>query len=163
MAWLPNVTKGDYAINGGDVVIGTPDSPQTLGEGDDPAYPWVDTTHATGVGYLRSEVRIADITDGTSNTYLVGEKLVSRIGYSSSDDPGHDQCFFCGVDWDNTRWSVDPPLADNDSPDPERFGSAHASVFHVVMCDGSVRAVSFQIDRIVHRNHGNRRDGASSQ
>ena len=160
--WMERVVKTDYAINGGSSVIGTPDSPATLAEGDDPAYPWTDTRLANGIGFLRSEVRLSNITDGTSNTYLVGEKAVSVKGYETSDDPGHDQCLFSGADWDNNRWTVETPIPDGEDVFPERFGSAHATVCYFVLCDGSVRAVSFHIDRDVHRRRGQRNDGKSS-
>ncbi|MEK6261415.1 MAG: DUF1559 domain-containing protein [Planctomycetota bacterium] len=160
--WMATVAKTDYAINGGDSVISTPDSPATLAEGDDPAYPWTDTRLANGVGFLRSEVRLSDITDGTSNTYLVGEKAVSVTGYGTSADHGHDQCLFCGADWDNNRWTVEMPIQDGENAQEERFGSAHIVVCHFVFCDGSVRAISFNIDRDVHRRLGQRNDGQST-
>jgi prepilin-type processing-associated H-X9-DG protein len=120
---------------------------------------WRDTSLATGICFQRSEVRFAEITDGLSNTYLFGEKYVSRDGYDSAEDPGHDQSLYSGVDWDVNRWGLDPPLPDSDFVDPRSFGSAHSGACQMAFCDGSVRSVSYSIDAETHRRLGNRRDG----
>ena len=39
------------------------------------------------------------------------------------------------------------------------FGSSHTAGCHFVLCDGSVRLISFQIDPEIHRRLGNRADG----
>ena len=39
------------------------------------------STPATGMSYLRSRVTMADITDGTSNTYMLGEKYLTPDNY----------------------------------------------------------------------------------
>jgi len=64
----------------------------------------------SGISYLRSEVKVAMITDGTANTYLVGEKFLSTDQYDSSastfaagfglDD---NQGIYVGYDWDMVR------------------------------------------------------------
>jgi hypothetical protein len=41
----------------------------------------------------------------------------------------------------------------------DRFGSAHHEVWQAVMCDGSVHALSYDINVDVHRRLGNREDG----
>jgi hypothetical protein len=40
----------------------------------------------------------------------------------------------------------------------QRFGSAHSSGFHVVLCDGSVQTVRYSIDLVVFSYLGNRKD-----
>lgn len=159
--WVPEVAKTDYAINEGDFVTNTPGGPSSLADGDDPRHLWTDTSQATGICYLRSMIRPADVTDGLGHTYLVGEKNVGRRGYSSADDPGHDQSMFSGVDLDINRWTDRPPLRDGDSPSERAFGSAHSNGCHFAFCDGSVRFVSYSVDAAVHRQCGNRRDGSS--
>jgi hypothetical protein len=47
-------------------------------------------------------------------------------------------------------------LAQNGEGYGFHFGSAHPAVFQVANCDGSVLAVSFDIDRAVHRAAGSR-------
>lgn len=159
--WRPLVAKTDYAVNEGDYITDTRSGPPTLADGDSGVYPWSDTSFATGVCFQRSRIRIAEIRDGTSNTYLVGEKYVSYLHYNTEEDPGYDQSMYCGVDLDINRWTIAPPEFDGKSVGisaSRQFGSAHPDACHFVMCDGSVRAVSYHVDAEVHRAAGNRRD-----
>jgi prepilin-type processing-associated H-X9-DG protein len=41
----------------------------------------------------------------------------------------------------------------------EGFGSGHSTGFGVVMCDGSVRVISYSIDGVTHYQLSNRCDG----
>ncbi|HUY32581.1 MAG TPA: DUF1559 domain-containing protein [Pirellulales bacterium] len=153
---VAETSKTDYAINAGDVFIGT-GGPLSYQQAADANYVWTDFSKATGVSYFRSMVTVAHIRDGTSQTYLVGEKNVSWAGM----DPGDDQSLLVGYDMDNSRWTLpgQPPLPDGSTPAPERFGSAHPGVCQFIMCDGSAREISFSIDPLVHRWLGNRMDG----
>ncbi|MBC7965038.1 MAG: DUF1559 domain-containing protein [Fuerstia sp.] len=154
-----SVARTDYAINEGDYITGTGSGPQTLAEGDDPGYVWKDVSLATGVSWLRHGARIADITDGTSNTYLIGEKYVSSLGYHQATDRGYDQAMFTGVDLDLARWTLQTPIQDEEVISERSFGSAHTQACSMAMCDGSVRSISYGIDEDVHRWLGNRMDG----
>ncbi|MEZ6058852.1 MAG: DUF1559 domain-containing protein [Planctomycetaceae bacterium] len=154
-----NVAKTDYAINEGDFITGTLGGPSSLAEGDDPRYAWRDVSQATGVSFLRSTIRPRDVTDGASNTYLIGEKRVSQSGWSDGSDPGHDQPMYSGVDLDLNRWTISGPLPDGLSAQPRLFGSSHPGGCHFVLCDGSVKQVSYVVDQKVHQYFGNRRDG----
>ncbi len=162
--WTPTVVKSDYAINGGDFLIAPFGGPVSLAEGDDPAFSWIwgmwDPALYNGVSYLRSEVRFSDVTDGMSNTYLVGEKRVSPSGYGTTTDLGHNKSLHSGGDWNTNRFTYSKPVADGEflNLTPE-FGSAHSNVCHFVLCDGAVRAVSYQIDAMIHRHLGRRNDG----
>ncbi len=163
MAWPPRnadlvaeTAKTDYAINAGDVFIPA-GGPANYQQAADPTFVWTDFSKATGVSYFRSMVTMAHIRDGTSHTYLIGEKNVSWVGM----DIGDDQSLLVGYDLDNSRWTLprSRPRPDGSMPRPRDFGSAHPGVCQFIMCDGSARAISFSIDPLVHRRLGNRQDG----
>ncbi len=160
--WSAWAAKTDYAVNEGDYITDTLAGPASFAEGDDPRYPWTNCSQATGICYQRSRVRMQDVHDGLSNTYLLGEKYVSRLHYYDHADLGYDQSLYSGVDLDINRWTIETPLQDADEVDLElsrRFGSAHSLGAHMVMGDGSVRPVSYSIDATLHRYLGNRSDG----
>jgi prepilin-type processing-associated H-X9-DG protein len=133
----------------------------------------------TGVIYYRSEIGTQQISDGTSKTYLVGEKYIHPEGYEGTNqangDPaftwGENQSMYAGYDWDNHRVAYQPNslIADpeyyqprQDTPRYENygaFGSAHSSSFNMGFCDGSVQAIAYDIDRTAHRWLANRMDG----
>ncbi|HJT33887.1 MAG TPA: DUF1559 domain-containing protein [Pirellulales bacterium] len=153
---VPAVAQTDYAVNAGDYDVGGGPGPSSLAQGDDPNYPWHDTSKADGVCYLRSMVTLAEIRDGLSHTYLVGEKYFNR-----AFDAGDDQSMYSGYDYDGYRWTKpnSPPLRDGKVSAPDRFGSAHATACHFVFCDGSVRPIRYEINPAVHQRLGNRADG----
>lgn len=152
------VGKTDYACCEGDFVTGTKEGPPSLAAAATYS-DWSDTAKATGICFQRSEVRLAQITDGTSNTYLVGEKYVPVRAYGSESDYGYDQSLYTGVDWDVNRWVLLTPAKDSDFVDPRSFGSAHPGGCNMALCDGAVRTISYSVDAETHRRLGNRRDG----
>jgi len=113
----------------------------------------------TGICYQASKVRLRQITDGTSSTYMVCERNLNPDHYSDGegpDDDGRD----VGFDNDSCRESFQQPFPDTPGINMEdRFGSAHPQVWQAVMCDGSVHSLKFDIDVNVHRRLGNREDG----
>ena len=155
-AW---VARTDYAINEGDWISDTDSGPTSYAQADQGNYAWTDATKVTGVSWQHGSIAISQIADGSSHTYLAGEK---RAGISGLPDWGNDQSMFSGVDIDITRWTIQPPARDGklDNPLERRFGSAHGTGCNMAMCDGSVRFVSFSIHPDIHRVIGNRKDGA---
>lgn len=141
--------KGDYAGNAGDV--------------PDPQVPWP----TSGVFYCPSEVRAADISDGLSNTYLVGEKALFPDGYDTAASGGDDDTMYAGQNVDSLRVTYPGTTGamtvlgpDREGSDDWRnFGSAHAAGFNMVFCDGATREVNYSIELEVHRCLGNRQDG----
>ncbi len=102
---------------------GVVDGPTSLQEGDSPDYAWPNTSKLDGVFYQRSGIRNGMISDGHSNTYLLGEKYVSKSGYSQFGDFGYDQPYIAGDDWDTIRWTEKPPRVDGPLNEPEIFGA----------------------------------------
>ncbi|MBN2294378.1 MAG: DUF1559 domain-containing protein [Pirellulales bacterium] len=157
--------RTDYACNEGDVICDVGTGPNNLATGDSESYNWkCDNSAFSGVCFRRSEIRWADISDGTSNTYLVGEKYLKPDSYFDGSSGADDECLYQGDDWGTTR-TTDvhyPPICD--TPGLEiwfGFGSSHSSGFHVVMCDGSVHLIDYSIDPEIHSYLGNRHDGVS--
>jgi prepilin-type N-terminal cleavage/methylation domain-containing protein/prepilin-type processing-associated H-X9-DG protein len=151
---LETLARNDYGVNCGDTVAS-------------PSVPAPATQ--TGISSYCSEVRVADVKDGTSNTYLAGERLICPDHYTDGLDWGDDSCVYGGHDWQIGRWtyydSTTPANSYTPLPDtpgcvyPERFGSAHANGVNMVFCDGSVQAISYSIDPQIHGWLGNRDDG----
>jgi prepilin-type N-terminal cleavage/methylation domain-containing protein/prepilin-type processing-associated H-X9-DG protein len=158
---VPQVAKNHYAVNGGDYFEEAAiwQGPATLEQGDASLYAWADLRKFTGVIYQRSEIQPAMVRDGLSQTYLIGEKCVSRPNYDTCRDEGFNQSLYVGECLDLVRWVHQPPQQDAEQPDVQRFGSAHSGGCHFVFCDGSVRTISYRIDPEVHRRLGNRKDG----
>ncbi len=179
---LPGVVKSDYAANGGDGRWSAGDPPfriPSLNQADDPNFPWTDVLdepnpanlnaiYCSGMMFYRSEVKIRQVKDGLSKTYLAGEKHVDPDEYLGfkGNDFGENQSSYTGFEWDNTRLTRFESPSDRYQPSrdtPGRlghfaFGSAHTSGFNMVMGDNSVNQINFDVDREVHRRLGNRRD-----
>jgi prepilin-type N-terminal cleavage/methylation domain-containing protein/prepilin-type processing-associated H-X9-DG protein len=191
---VPEVPKSDYAANSGDSLVHA-----GLGFGSDVMWvpanynalktgtpQWTKTTCdtspvsrfcQTGVIYYRSEVKPAQISDGTSKTYLIGEKFLSPDLYDEAPSVGNgrygdNQGVWSGYEWDNQRVAWNPgttvdqlsyqPRQDTPGVDDANiyaFGSAHAGGLNMAMCDGSVQTISYDISRDAHRYLANRMDG----
>jgi prepilin-type N-terminal cleavage/methylation domain-containing protein len=157
-------SKTDYGGNAGEFVqtIGGPlinEAPQV----DANQYLWPGwLADANGTTYLRSEVTIGDIQDGTTNTYFAGEKSLDPNFYETGTNGADNGSMYQGHDWDVIRWGNVQfrPIRDTVGVDVwQTFGSAHQSAAHFVLCDGSVRPVSYGVDGETHRRMANRQDG----
>jgi prepilin-type N-terminal cleavage/methylation domain-containing protein/prepilin-type processing-associated H-X9-DG protein len=159
------VCRNDYAANGGNVDVKCGAGPNRLEDGDG-TYNWqtesCDVSYFTGVVFLRSEMTVARITDGLSNTYLVGEKFTGSNYYSTGEDTGDDGNAFSGFDCDIVRYAGlnYAPYQDREGGSYfTNFGSAHATGCNMAMCDGSVRSISYEIDLETHGYLAHREDG----
>ena len=121
---------------------------------------------SNGIFYGASQTTMADITDGTSNTYLCAEKFLDPSAYTTGTDSGDEQNLYTGCQDDIVRWvgtgadaSYAPRQDQTNQNNVLIFGSAHPSGFNAAMCDGSVKPVSYAIDLQTHRCLGNRKDG----
>ena len=154
----PNpIARADYAANTGDQNVNQlGGGPKSLVSGDT-TYGWPDTSNLTGVIFLRSTVRFGEITNGTSNTFLLGEKYLNPKDYATGLDKGDNETMYVGFDNDVQRVTFYPPMQDKPGfADTKRFGSAHAGGLNMVYCDGSVQFISYAIDPDVFKRAGNR-------
>lgn len=105
--------------------------------------PYAGIADGDGMLYTSSRVRIADITDGTSNTFLLGER-----GIEEGLDWGWP---ICGGTECEQYISAERGLTPADNPPntpniERRFWSWHVGGDHFLMSDGAVRFLSTSID-----------------
>ena len=113
------------------------------------SYPWFSDDDFTGVIYQRSTLREKDISDGLSKTFLFGEKYLVPENYYNGYDPADSGPFVQGYDWDINRLANSYWEPRRDRPGWQtswNFGSAYAQTFNMLMCDGSVHALKYEID-----------------
>ena len=114
--------------------------------------------------------KFAQISDGTSNTFVLGEKYVRSDMYEGggySDDHGWSE----GWDPDAIRSTCFQPLPDGDgyqhlalgAADPyghdkdiPYFGSAHSGGFNCIFADGSIRTLNYDVDMVIFNALGTR-------
>ncbi len=158
--------RSDYAINAGDRDSekrgGNGGGPTSLGAAD--SFGWWPQDHRnfSGISHQRSQVKLSDITDGVTNTFLIGEKYMDQDRYTTGTDPGDNENLYTGYNNDNFRCTnpSHPLIQDRlGYVDTFRFGSAHFGGSHFSFCDGSVRIISYTIDEHIYRDLGNRKDG----
>ncbi len=157
---VTSLARTDYAANAGsqgfnEIFAG----PTSLAQGDNPNYPWPSTAACNGIFFQRSAVSIAQITRGTSNTFLAGERYLNASHYFDGTDIGDNEVMYAGFDNDVYRVTVDPPMQDRPGiSNPVIFGSAHVAGVNMLYCDGSVRLVAYSVDPDVFFDAGQRSD-----
>ncbi len=125
---------------------------------------WPAKSHFNGMVFMRSEVKVSQVTDGTSKTYMVGEKYMDPRYYEGAiglqDDPGNDEGCYSGANADTVRSSGNGPFPDQRGvPHFHEWGSIHPGVFHMMFADGHVEAISFNINLQAHLGMGTRSGG----
>jgi prepilin-type N-terminal cleavage/methylation domain-containing protein len=175
--------KTDYAGNGGDGLASNPPYDETGGFSAGDAFSdsangiyksdreheqtfvnnFSKQVNSTGIIIMRGSLNssIKHIPDGTSKTYLAGERHLLYL-HSDTGGVGDDnECWVNGYNNDTIRWTGLAPVSDSIDP-PEayqaRYGASHITVFNMVFADGSVKGVPLEIDPQAHRVLGNRRD-----
>jgi prepilin-type N-terminal cleavage/methylation domain-containing protein/prepilin-type processing-associated H-X9-DG protein len=178
------IFRSDYATNSGNnkSTATDPSGPASNSASDIATWKaaWTNSRTDSGVSFQRSEIRLSQITDGTSNTAMVGEKYINPTHYADGMDLADDQGAYIGHDKDMNRYTglqlvegiIDPDhsrSAQNVMPAQDRegqaldgdgvFGSSHPGGFHMVFCDGSVRQISYDINTAPFWLMGGREDG----
>jgi prepilin-type processing-associated H-X9-DG protein len=109
-------------------------------------------------------VRIKDVTDGTSKTFVIGEKRVYTGRYDAGDW-GDDCGWSDGWDPDIMRltsFRYQQDWMETNSTDPGYdnycFGSSHSGGMGAVFADGSVRTIAYTVLPAIFNRLGDRRD-----
>jgi prepilin-type N-terminal cleavage/methylation domain-containing protein/prepilin-type processing-associated H-X9-DG protein len=150
----------DYAANAGDLAPAFYDGPASISAADSFDWNMSLAQEATGIAFPRSELTTANIRDGNSSTYLVGEKYIQPENYVTGLAVGDDSGMYEGYGPDLYRWAHARPLPDRRGvAADEIFGGPHSGTFNVVFCDGNVRGVNYSVDLVTHARLANRKDG----
>ena len=166
--------RGDYAMNSGDENVSeTAGGPATLAQAD--TFKWCNDRLGkrtgdcglarmfSGISFSRSEVGIKDIADGTSHTYMIGEKYLNPANYTTGADTADNETWCTGANNDNYRTGYAAPMRDRIGVvHTTAFGSAHAASWVMAYADGHVKALSFDISPAVQRGAAHRADGITA-
>jgi prepilin-type N-terminal cleavage/methylation domain-containing protein/prepilin-type processing-associated H-X9-DG protein len=191
------VARSDYQVNSGNVNHGEPGTwPASIA-----AYGaftgWMyeprangSQTPQSGISHQHSEVKLSQISDGTSKTLMVGERYLNVNYYLDGNSPRDDQNLFVGHDRDmngytyRITFNINPnnparkftyvdnvnnhhvPYQDRpgwDGLSEWAYGSAHPSGINVVYCDGSVDSIGYDINPRVFCYMGGRDDEINVQ
>jgi prepilin-type N-terminal cleavage/methylation domain-containing protein/prepilin-type processing-associated H-X9-DG protein len=126
---------------------------------------------ANGIVFCGSMIKVVDVTDGLSCTYLLGEKYLCPDYYTNGVDAGDNEDALMGENQDISRWfysnTSNPPYSTSyppyqDTPGSANgvvFGSAHSNGFQMAFCDGSAQMINYTISMAVHGCLCSRKDG----
>src|SRR5439155_13749124 len=104
-----------------------------------------------------SKTRVADVTRGTTHTFLAGERYINPDNYTTGKDSADNEGQYNGGDNDNSRCTFNPPMQDRSGfADSKRFGSAHGGGLNMLVADGSVQFVSYAVSIDVWKPAGTR-------
>ena len=157
-------TLGDYACNGGQFSGPIVDNPACRGA-------MCQAFSQVTSGQLdssKAQTRLRDIVDGTSHTFLVGEKHVPLSKFGQSGPSWGDGAIFNGDFPRNyariaglPSFSLGQGPNDLSGPWHCRFGSYHPGICQFVFADGHVAAVNNSTDITVLQRLAVRDDGES--
>jgi len=159
----------DYKANGGSKMYQWMMGPDSWSDGDDlgPSGYFqkdpvaINARNNDGICYQHSAITNVDIADGTTHTYLVGEKFLNPDHWFTGIDFSDDHPFLSADDFDLVGWADKPPMRDRRGVShtvSTPFGSNHPYTFNMAFCDGSVTSVDYDIDSTVHMKNACRND-----
>jgi hypothetical protein len=99
----------------------------------------------------RGPIKLADISDGTSTTLLLGEKRmdVTAFGRTGGDSEGYATPGWNADHFEVYRLGSEPPAPDTFRGAGDRgypnFGSSHPAVLNTVFADGATRPVRYSV------------------
>jgi prepilin-type N-terminal cleavage/methylation domain-containing protein len=119
----------------------------------------------TGVVRRKDPVRIRQIADGTSQTLLAADKRLNLQFLGQAQDDDNDG-YTSGWNLDTIRRTGTPTVGARPEPDysgigdgEKLFGSSHPEIINAAFVDGSVRTISYSVDKVVFNYLGSIGDG----
>jgi prepilin-type processing-associated H-X9-DG protein len=156
------VLRGDYRVNSGSIEPGSQTGPPVI---INPIFYGWSRRSQNGICYQRSLIRLAQITDGTAKTAMIGEKYLNPNRYFNGEDSADDQCVYSGHDNDNFGYTADGLEVFSPRLDREEnrnysfhFGSAHPSGINMAFCDGSIHLIDYEVEGKIWSRYGGRDD-----
>jgi len=158
-ATVLKVARSDYAANAGDRSFSFPAGPQTIADGLGGNFLWPDPLKFSGICFPRSEVKLAQVIDGATSTFLIGEKYLQPDCYTTGTDSGDNESMYNGYCTDLVRFALNVPSQDTIGfSRPQRFGGPHPGGCLIANCDASVHLIAYSIEFEAFRCGANRRD-----
>jgi prepilin-type N-terminal cleavage/methylation domain-containing protein/prepilin-type processing-associated H-X9-DG protein len=156
-------TQGDYACNGGQFYNSIVDNPQCRGA---MCSANSQINGSDQVTTSKSQTALTDITDGTSQTFLVGEKHSVRSMWGESGPTWGEGAIwngdfprnFCRIAG-QTLWNLGQGPTDNAGPFHCKFGSWHPGICQFLFADGHVGSLSNSTDMTTLQILACRNDG----
>lgn len=156
---ITKAARSDYALNGGGDKnpVNTYANPKVGLAGI-----WEVLTNTNGTPKATGKskiVRRRQVTDGLSKTYYAAEKMIPRDAYETGAFWGDQGSIYTCPLGDCVRFAQKAPEHDMRNVLDQKqscwschsFGSAHASTWNAVYCDGSVHSSAFTLSFTTHR------------
>jgi len=158
---ITKAVRSDYALNGGADAVPTDTGPNPM-----VGLPGI-WEAATSAAKAAKGVRVKEITDGLSKTYLAAEKSIPIDAYENGHFWGDVSSIYSCPLGDCVRFAEQPPGHDPPTYTDKNkscwachsFGSSHSSTWNAVYCDGSVHALALNMSFKTHKAMASRAAG----